>query len=201
MRNELEALLTAYRDTKSEDDFAAIVSRYQRVLGWLISRVGVRDVDDVMQQTWIRVIQRIDEYDPKKSSFTWLRNHLMDEANNHLKFRGRKIRQFVKADLTCVLGNSLSGDERIEQGESHREVQEYARRVIEYVEGCPGRVREITLLRLQNWPLRSIAAITGTNRHTVSTIVSRMRKTIRELFGPQPEINFRFDFRHRHGTL
>lgn len=57
----------------SESALAELLDRYERPLSSFIYRhTGGRDVEDLYQETWLRVVRAADRFDPAKKFSTWL---------------------------------------------------------------------------------------------------------------------------------
>jgi RNA polymerase sigma-70 factor, ECF subfamily len=53
--------------------FEALCRRHERSLhGFLWRHLGGRDVDDVLQETWLRVVRSAARFDPRRRFTTWL---------------------------------------------------------------------------------------------------------------------------------
>ncbi len=56
-----------------EAALAQLLHRYeQRLYGFLSRQTGGRDVDDIYQETWLRVVRAAPSFDPAKRFSTWL---------------------------------------------------------------------------------------------------------------------------------
>jgi RNA polymerase sigma-70 factor (ECF subfamily) len=71
--------------------FAAIVRRYQKQLYAHIHRLIRRheDVDDVLQETFVRAYQHLAEFDTARPLYPWLRRIAFNLAISHLRAVGR----------------------------------------------------------------------------------------------------------------
>jgi len=71
--------------------FAAIVRRYQRQLYAHIQKLVRRhdDVDDVLQETFVRAYQHLAEFDTTRPLYPWLRRIAFNLAISHLRAVGR----------------------------------------------------------------------------------------------------------------
>ena len=68
-----EELILAYLEGDS-DSFTVLYERYKRPLYAYLNRMlgNHAQSDDVFQQTWIRVVRRLGEYESKQKFFAWL---------------------------------------------------------------------------------------------------------------------------------
>jgi RNA polymerase sigma-70 factor (ECF subfamily) len=71
--------------------FAALVRRYQRPLYNAAYRVlgNLDDANDITQVVFVRVLERLDEYDPQGKFFSWIYRIAINESINVLRNRGR----------------------------------------------------------------------------------------------------------------
>jgi RNA polymerase sigma-70 factor (ECF subfamily) len=83
-------LLARYRKGDREA-FAELVVRYQRPLYnaalWIVRKP--EDASDVTQIVFLRVAERLDEYDPKHKFFSWIYRITVNESLNLLRRTGR----------------------------------------------------------------------------------------------------------------
>ncbi len=71
--------------------FAALVRRYLRPLYNAAYRVlgNVDDANDITQGVFVKVLERLDEYDPEGKFFSWIYRIAINESINVLRSRGR----------------------------------------------------------------------------------------------------------------
>jgi RNA polymerase sigma-70 factor (ECF subfamily) len=85
------ALLARYRKG-DRDAFAELVARYQRPLYnaalWIVRKP--EDASDVTQIVFLRVAERLDDYDPKHKFFSWIYRIAVNESLNLLRRSGRE---------------------------------------------------------------------------------------------------------------
>lgn len=157
--------------------FDELVRRQGRwVRGVVFGVLGRRDcVDDVTQQVWTAVWQRIGELRDPKSWRSWLyrmaRNSAVD-AGRDLTRRRKQSTPLGDRDVPIGGTSSISyGDEQ--QG-----------RVFNAVQGLPAIYREPFVLRhLNDWSYRQIADVMGLPIDSVETRLVRARRLLREALG------------------
>ena len=82
-------------------DISALFERYNhRLISFLHRKIHGIDIDDIAQEAWVKVVTRIDSFDPGRAVFsTWLfhiaRNTGIDALRRH-----RTYRKYVAASLT-----------------------------------------------------------------------------------------------------
>jgi RNA polymerase sigma-70 factor, ECF subfamily len=86
-----QALLERYRNGDREA-FSDLVVRYQRPIYnaafWLTRRA--EDASDITQTVFLRVAERLDEYDPKYKFFSWIYRIAVNESLNLLRSSRRE---------------------------------------------------------------------------------------------------------------
>jgi RNA polymerase sigma-70 factor (ECF subfamily) len=86
-----QALLERYRNG-DRAAFTELVIRYQRPIYnaafWLLRRP--EDASDVAQTVFLRVAERLDEYDPKFKFFSWIYRIAVNESLNLMRRNGRE---------------------------------------------------------------------------------------------------------------
>ena len=92
MDNETDLeLLERYRNG-DRDAFSDLVVRYQRPIYnaafWVLRRA--EDANDVTQTVFLRVAERLDEYDPKYKFFSWIYRIAVNESLNLLRRNGHE---------------------------------------------------------------------------------------------------------------
>jgi RNA polymerase sigma-70 factor (ECF subfamily) len=85
------ALVARYRSGDREA-FAELVARYQRILHnaafWILRRP--EDASDVTQEVFLKVAERLDEYDPKYRFFSWIYRIAVNESLDALRRNARE---------------------------------------------------------------------------------------------------------------
>jgi RNA polymerase sigma-70 factor, ECF subfamily len=174
----LESELTRLRRGDVEA-VAALMERYQHRLYRYLLRV-VREpgtAEDLFQQTWLRVMERIRSYDPQRDFESWLFALARNLAIDHL-------RRYRPESLDEPLP---SGDSRVEliAGASPRALDQLLAReragwLAEAVVELPLVFREVLTLRFEEeMKLEEIAAVLGLPLGTVKTRLHRALKHLR----------------------
>lgn len=181
-----ERLLAAFLEGDAEA-FEAIVLRYRSPLYNLLLR-SVRDpqaASDLLQEVFLRVIQRADKFHGGAKFSTWIftiaRNLSIDHARRMQHRRHRSLDAPVGstdgADPGPSLADRVSGTDL--GGERAVDSAEIQRRVAAAVESLPGEQREVFLMRqLHGLPFQDIADVVGV---PVNTVKSRMRYALERL--------------------
>lgn len=147
------------------DSFGTLVKRYERRLLSVIGRF-IRDADvaeDLAQETFLRVYERIDQFDPSRRFAPWLFQigvNLSLDYHRRQK-RRRKIWSFFFTDHPGDrYPDPASADPR-----THQELHEEVRSVVEQI---PEQFRTVLVLRdLEGFSTSEIAAILDRKEATI----------------------------------
>jgi RNA polymerase sigma-70 factor (ECF subfamily) len=154
------------------DALSALVTRYQNRLYRYLLRVVRQpaEAEDLFQTTWIRVAERIGQYDPNRSFEAWLFTLARNLAIDHL----RRIRP---ESLDEPFGDSESGGET---GAYERVAsQERSSRIGESLDALPVVQREVLTLRFEEeMKLEEIAEVLNV---PLSTVKTRLRRALDRL--------------------
>ena len=115
-----------------------LIERYERSLAALLQRALGRspDVDDVFQETWIRVVRSANRYDPTQRFSAWL----FAIAWNLVKDRWSRRVATADVDLEAMASPERSPEEVAVETDR-------AERVREIVDRLPDRMAQAILLR------------------------------------------------------
>ena len=166
--------------------FTGLVRRHQTPLfNFALRQLGARAVaEEVVQDTFVRVVQNATEFKHEARFTTWvytiLRNLCIDQL------RRRALRRHPSLDERTSRGAEEEGPTLLEQtADSRASVEreatgtELKERIARAVETLPEEQREVFLLReISNLPFKEIAEVTGVPENTVK---SRMRYALERL--------------------
>lgn len=181
---EDEDLLAQFNDGDA-GAFEVLLERYRRQIFNFILR-SVRDrhaAEELMQDVFLRVVQRSREFKGESKFSTWLytiaRNLCIDNSRKMAFRRHRSL----DAPSRGKDGEGPSMIERVEGRElgAHREAvsRELSERIASAVEELPNEQREVFLMRqVSHMPFKEIAAVVGVPENTVK---SRMRYALERL--------------------
>ena len=177
-----ESLMLRYRDGDVRA-FEVLVTRHRRSIYNFILRF-VRDTaqaEDVLQETFLRVIKGADAYEKQAKFTTWLytiaRNLCVDAARRGKHRKAASLDAPVGDDEGAALIDLVAGgDPGAEKQSVNRELGARLRKAIE---ALPEEQREIFLLReVSDLQFNEIAQIVGCPENTVK---SRMRYALEKL--------------------
>lgn len=166
-----------------------LVTRYsQRVFGLLYRLTGRRDVaEDLLQETFLRVIRAIDEYEHVGKFEAWLFRIAANLARDRARQLGRQERPVASNELVAAhdedgrtrsvyVAEDDSGDADPAERLSRKEV---GQRLAECLARLSESEREIILLRhYSELPFREIAEILGV---PLGTALARAHRALQRL--------------------
>lgn len=169
-----EALVAAYIEKHDQQAFSMLVERHQdRVFGFLMGMVRNREAaNDLFQETFLRVIRAMHDergsYTQQGRWIAWVmriaRNAALDYLRSQKKWRDVDGEEAAFWDR--LPDDGLSADDRLDQREKMRMLEECIRRL-------PDEQREIVLLRHEtDLTFREIGELTGVS---INTALGRMR--------------------------
>jgi RNA polymerase sigma-70 factor (ECF subfamily) len=116
------ALVKRYR-AGDREAFAELVVRYQRPLYnaafWILRRA--EDANDVTQEVFLKVAERLDEYDPRFRFFSWIYRITVNESLNLLRRNNREEALDEDADLPA--SDSADPERQLEKAEFSRRIR------------------------------------------------------------------------------
>jgi RNA polymerase sigma-70 factor (ECF subfamily) len=160
----------------------ALVAQYQyRLVRYLIHLTGRRDaVDDLVQETWLRVLERGRSYNGQSPFAPWLFTIARNLATDHVRKR-----RFFSLDSTNDPDGDAGPDSHSIASTEPSPFEEAARTedaqyLAQALEGLPPLCREALVLRFQEeLSLDEIAAIAGAPVSTVASRIYRGLATLR----------------------
>ncbi len=163
-------------------DFEALstlILRYQQRLFLYLVRMtqDPSTADDLFQQTWIRVMERIGQYDQDRSFDGWLFSIAHNLAIDYLRRREPKSLDESEPvePLICPTQNALTQLLSLERSEV----------LAVALAGLPPLYREVLVLRFEEeMKLEEIADLLGTPVSTVKSRLTRGLERLRKYFEP-----------------
>jgi RNA polymerase sigma-70 factor (ECF subfamily) len=158
--------------------FEHLVRRYEnRLMGVLLRFVRDRELArDLAQETFLRVYERLDQFDPARRFGPWLFRIGVNLALDYLRKRKRRI------------WPSLFSDSRVEKGPDPAvadprialDLEQEVRRVLESI---PEKYRTVLILRdLENFSTSEIAAILHRKEATIRWRLAEARMRFQEFW-------------------
>lgn len=165
-----DAFLAGCLANGDADAARALIDRYRRPLAAVLQRAlnAPADVDDVFQETWIRVVRSAHRYDPDQRFSNWL----FAIAWNLVKDRWSRRVEHVDTDLSAMPSPARSPEELAV-------AEERARRVRELVARLPERLSQAILLRyFEELSEKEVADRLGV---PIGTVKSRLHHGLKKL--------------------
>ncbi|MEZ5306605.1 MAG: sigma-70 family RNA polymerase sigma factor [Pyrinomonadaceae bacterium] len=167
----------------SEDEFEALVGRYQRPIVSYVYRM-LNDYDaalDVTQEVFIKVYNSLDRYSSDYKFSTWLYRIAHNAAIDHIR-RNSKNEQSLETE-----GSDGAYELQIESPrptpEQDRQKSEWRREIEAVVKCLPAAYRELIVLRHgEDLSYGEIAEITNLPLGTVKNRLFRAREMMRDMF-------------------
>lgn len=104
--------------------FSEVVRQYSQPLYWKIRRMVLthEDTDDVLQNTFMKAWNNLDEFQNKSKISTWIYRIAINEALDYL--RKQKSVSAVSADEDVSVANKLMADEYFDGDETQAQLQQ-----------------------------------------------------------------------------
>ena len=164
---------------KDPDIFGLIVARYQEKLYRYIQRISYfkkEDVEDILQEIFIKVYKNLYDYDDSLKFSSWIyriaRNQTIDEIRK--KSRVSQILSLDEKDLGKLIKSSVNLEHEITRKDSFEKL-----RVA--IQNLPQKYREVLVLRfLEEKDYEEIMDILKKPKGTVATLIKRGRKLLKK---------------------
>lgn len=154
-----------------------LVRRYHSaVLRVCVSLIGSRDVDDLVQDIFIKILRRIDTFAGRSALFTWIYEITVNQCRDELRRRKRR-RWFSLHSLPTETLESLKADEVLasEQLEAE-ELHGHLRAALNQLEP---KYRELVVLRdWEGLSYEEIAKIQKVDEKLVKSRLYQARQTL-----------------------
>jgi RNA polymerase sigma-70 factor (ECF subfamily) len=177
MESETSAIARGLR-RRDPELLDRLIEQYQhRLLRYLVHLTGNRELaEDMFQETWIRVLERGHQYDPKYEFSTWLFSIARHLTLDYLR---KKRPASLDGLLDEEEGVSLDPPDLRPSALELVAQHEQAERISAALAGIAAEYREAIVLRFQEGlALEEIAAVTGS---PVGTVKSRLYRGLNAL--------------------
>ena len=155
--------------------FAALVVRYQQPIYNAAYRVlgNAEDAADIAQAVFLKVAERLEEYDPRFKFFSWLYRIAINESLNLLRRNGRE--EPLDEEMDIPGADSANPEWQVGEAQVSRRVQGALMRM-----RAEDRVM-IALRHFSECSYREIAAILELDERTVKSRLYEARSRLRGL--------------------
>lgn len=140
----------------------------RRVLSTIERIVGTSDAEDVLQETFIRVFEKLPTFRFESEFSTWMHRLAVNESLQHLRKRGRKVMN--SESLPAVVQNTS------DQRQYSREDAELMQLALHRIEPDLRRIFELKVLDELSY--RQISEIVGIPEGTVGSRLNRARREL-----------------------
>jgi RNA polymerase sigma-70 factor (ECF subfamily) len=161
------------------DAFDALVRRHMRAAyAVALAHTGERDdAEDVCQDAFVTVLERLDEVRRPEAFIGWLLQIVRNRAHN--------LRRHQKVRRAQPLDEATGAAAKGKGPAAHTENEELRAHLIGALERLPPLQREVVLLYdLEGWSHREIAAAVGTSEGAARVHLHHARRALRALLGP-----------------
>lgn len=163
---------------------AVLVERYSprlhRYLAHLLNNPS--EAEDLLQETWLRVIEHIDSYNVRRPFAVWLfaiaHNCAIDTFRHEKRFNARKTSSLREDSTDDVMDRAQDGRPSVLAEMEDQEIQDRTRKLFGVL---PMHYRETLALRFQqDLPLNEIAQVLRIPLSTVKTRLKRGLELLRD---------------------
>ena len=185
---EVDQALVERAQTGDKQAFGLLVSKYQRKLGRLLSRL-IRDpaeVEDVTQEAFIKAYRALPSFRGDSAFYTWLYRIGVNTAKNYLVSQGRRAPTATEFDSEEA--------ESFDEGEQLRDIntpehvllsKQIGETVNSAMEALPEELRTAIMLReIEGLSYEEIATIMDCPIGTVRSRIFRAREAVAEKLRP-----------------
>jgi len=154
-----------------------LVKRYHpAVLRVCVSLLGSRDVEDLVQDIFIKVLRRFDKFQGRSLIFTWLYeitvNHCRDELRRRQRRRWFSLQNLPTETVEQIAADEASASERLEIDELHGHLHQALNQL-------ESKYRELIVLRdLEELSYEKIAEICRIDEKLVKSRLYQARQAL-----------------------
>ncbi len=179
--------LVAVARSGSEAAYRELLDRYQRPVFSLVYRMvrNREQAEDIAQETFVKVFNSIDRYDPKYKFSSWIFKIASNLSIDHLRKKGPEM---VSLDGSAsaqtpdeIESSRITVRDKGENPEEFLEAKELGDEIEEAIGTLRPDYRTAVILRhVEGRPYEEIAEIMGVPLGTVKTYIHRGRSELRE---------------------
>lgn len=184
-KGEEERQLVRLAQSGEEAAFEELIRRHQQRVFGLVSGILRRreDVEDVVQQVFLKVFVSLKRFDQRAAFSTWLYKISVNECWDYL--RKKKVRPLVyEADLSEEQVSRLDGVVSADQPATSSSDRAEARDLLErMMEKLPEQDRELLVLKeVEGFSVQELAEILNLNVNTVKVRLFRARARLMDVY-------------------
>jgi RNA polymerase sigma-70 factor, ECF subfamily len=154
-----------------------LVKRYQpAVLRVCVSLLGSRDVDDLVQDIFIKILRRLNTFEGRSSLFTWIYEITVNQCRDELRRRKRRRWFSLQALPEETVERVTAEDESVS---AQIEASELSRNLRLELSKLDPKYRELVVLRdLEGLGYDEIAKISGIDEKLVKSRLYQARQIL-----------------------
>src|SRR5215469_457640 len=182
---EEERDLVRRAQSGTESAFEELVRRHQQRVFALVNGIlrQREDVEDVVQQVFLKVFVSIKRFDLRSAFSTWLYKITVNECWDYL--RKKKVRPLVyEADLSEEQVSRLDGIVSADRPVSGASEQAEVKEMLEWMlDKLPEHDRQLLILKeMEGFSVQELAEIIGLNVNTVKVRLFRARSRLMDVY-------------------
>ncbi|MBY0574952.1 MAG: RNA polymerase sigma factor RpoE [Undibacterium sp.] len=186
---EIDQLLVERVQRGDKNAFELLVSKYQRKLYRLVSRLvhDHAEAEDVVQEAFIKAYRALANFRGESAFYTWLYRIGINTAKNYLVTQGRRMPTSTDSDIEeAETFHDADGLRDINTPESLLASKQIANTVNAVMMALPEELRKAIVLReIEGLSYEEIAEIMVCPIGTVRSRIFRAREAIAEKLRPQ----------------
>ncbi|MCI0693823.1 RNA polymerase sigma factor [candidate division KSB1 bacterium] len=154
-----------------------LVKRYQpAVLRVCVSLIGSRDVEDLVQDIFIKILRRLNTFEGRSALFTWIYEITVNQCRDELRRRKRRRWFSLQALPEETVERVAVEEESVSAQIEANELRDNLRRELNKLEP---KYRELVVLRdLEGLGYDEIARISGTDEKLVKSRLYQARQIL-----------------------
>lgn len=188
-----ETIISRVLHGKTED-YEILVRRYNNLLYKTARGIlsGENDIEDVMQEAYIRGYEKLGQFRQEAKFSTWLTRILINCALQHLhKLKGRE-----HISLDALIREGIDGEEDAPMETTNPDVGENLAKALEgAISHLPAKYRVVFILReVQHLPVADAAAIVGITEENVKIRLHRAKGMLKNMLQSKLNVMEIFEF-------
>lgn len=154
-----------------------LIKRYHpAVLRVCVSLVGSRDVEDLVQEIFIKILRRLGTFEGRAAVFTWIYeitvNHCRDELRRRKRQRWFSLQSLPTETVEQITADDISASDHLEAEELHTHLQKALRQL-------EPKYRELIVLRdLEGLSYEEVAKISRIDEKRVKSRLYQARQAL-----------------------
>ncbi|MCS6820158.1 MAG: RNA polymerase sigma factor [Chitinophagales bacterium] len=160
-------ILEMFHSGKREKAFSLLMEKYQERIYWHIRRMVMihEDADDVMQNTFVKVWNALENFRAESQLYTWLYRIATNEALNHLQIKKKKAAvPFESSSSADQDDDSNFGPSNYLKSDPYFNGDEIELKLQRAIDSLPDKQRQVFLLRYYDeMPYEQMSEILGTS--------------------------------------